>query len=136
VRDELRAQHEGVRNHLEAARRAAQQWALGEAPLSQLRDELERLGGALRSHHLSEERVLGELARSIDERARGYDAILAPEHAGEHRAISDALVRLGWMPDPGESGRELERFCERLLTHMTWEERAFLNAAVVRDDDE
>jgi hypothetical protein len=132
--DELLAQHDGVRGRLDAALRASHRWAQGKQPATQLHDELERLGAALRSHHLSEERALRELAQHIEEGAPGRDAILAPEHATEHHELCDALFLLGSIPDPGESGRELQRFCERLLAHLTWEEKAFLNAAILRDD--
>jgi hypothetical protein len=135
IRDELLGQHAGVRGRLDSALRAAQQRASGKTPSSLLHDELERLREALRSHHRSEEQALRELARHLDEGAPGRDAILAPEHAGEHRELCDALARLGALPDPVESGRELERFCERLLAHLTWEEKAFLNAAVLKDED-
>jgi hypothetical protein len=135
IRDELLAEHEGVRRRLDAARRAAHEGARGRQQSPRLRDELERLGAALRSHHLREEQALRELARRIEEGAPGRDAILAPDHAGEHRQLSHALLRLGSLPDPGESGIELERFSERLLAHLTWEEKAFLNAAILRDDE-
>jgi hypothetical protein len=135
MRDELLAQHEGVRGHLAAALRASHQWGCGKQSSAQLHDELERLVAALRSHHLSEERALRELARHIEEGTPGHDAMPAPEHVSEHRELCDALLRLGSMPDPGESGRELQRFSERLLAHLTWEEKAFLNAAVLRDDE-
>jgi hypothetical protein len=135
MRDELLAQHEGVRGRLDAALRASHQWASGKTPASRLRDELERLDAALRSHHLSEERALRELARRIEEGAPGRDAMLTPEHVGEHQELCDALLRLGYNTDPGDSGRELEKFSAQLLAHMTWEEKAFLNAAVLRDDE-
>jgi hypothetical protein len=134
IRDELLAQHEGVRGHLDAALHASHQWARGKQPSGNLQDELERLGAALRSHHLSEERALRELARRMEELEPGRDAMLAPEHESEHRELCDALFRLGSIPDPAESGRELHRFSERLLAHLTWEEKAFLNAAVLRDE--
>jgi hypothetical protein len=135
IRAELLAQHEGVRARLDAALRALHRCALGKRPSAELRDELERLGAALRSHHLSEERALRELAQHIEEGTPGRDAMLSSEHVGEHRELCDALCRLGSMPDPVESGRELQRFCERLLAHLTSEEKAFLNAAVLRDDE-
>jgi len=47
----------------------------------------------------------------------------------------DALTRVSRARDPGEGGRELGKFCERMLAHMTWEERAFLNATVLQEDD-
>jgi hypothetical protein len=135
IRDELLSQHEGVRGHLAAALRASHQWAQGQQPAAQLHDELERLAAALHNHHLSEERALRELARHIEEGAPGHDAMRAPEHVGEHRELCDALLRLSSMPEPGESGRELQKFSERLLAHLTWEEKAFLNAAFLRDGE-
>ncbi|HTQ43333.1 MAG TPA: hypothetical protein VMI75_11295 [Polyangiaceae bacterium] len=55
------------------------------------------------------------------------------EHISEHREMFDTLTRVSRARDPGEGGRELERFCERMLAHMTWEEKAFLNATVLQD---
>ena len=54
----------------------------------------------------------------------------------EHREMFEALTRVSRAQDASEGGRELEKFCERMLAHMTWEEKAFLNATVLRDDDQ
>jgi hypothetical protein len=134
LRDELLAQHEGLRDQLDAARVAAEQWQRGHAPQSHIRDELADLASALRRHHLREERALKELIRSIDSGDESQ-GMTDEEHAGKHREMLDALARVSEAQDPGEGGRQLERFCARVLDHMTREEKAWLNATVLRDDD-
>jgi hypothetical protein len=134
VRDELLSEHDGVRRHLAAARRAAAGWTRGEAPWSHVREELARLSDALRAHNVSEERALRELIRSIDAWGPAREEIMDDEHIREHREIHDTLVRIGQARHPGDGARELERFSEKLLAHMTWEEKAFLNDTVLRDE--
>jgi hypothetical protein len=135
IRDELLSQHRGLRAHLDSAREVAERWARGEATRSDVRDELAGLADALRRHNLREERALGDLIRTMDPAGPARAAIMDDEHVGEHREMSDTLVRLTRAADPGEGGRELQNFCTRLLDHMTWEEKAFLNAMVLQDDD-
>jgi hypothetical protein len=131
---ELLSQHEDLRARVDASRRAAERWGRGEVSRSQVRDELARLADALRSHNLREERALRELMRSLDAWGPVREYIMDDEHVSEHREMLDTLVRVSQTPDPGEGGRELEKFCTKLLAHMTWEEKAFLNASVLRDD--
>jgi hypothetical protein len=135
IRDELLSQHEGVRGHLDAAQRAATRWTRGEASWSHVRDELARLSDALRAHNLREERALRDLIRCVDACGPAREEMMDDEHVREHREIHDTLVRIGQAQEPGEGARELERFSNKLLAHMTWEEKAFLNETVLRDED-
>jgi hypothetical protein len=57
------------------------------------------------------------------------------EHVSEHREMFDTLIRVSQAQEPGEASSELEAFCKRMLAHMNGEEKAFLNATVLRDDD-
>jgi hypothetical protein len=135
IRDELVSQHEGLRGHLDAARFAVEQWASGRVPRSEVCGELARLADALHAHNLYEERVLRDLVQSIESRGLAYDPILSAEHLREHREACDLLAHVSSL-DPGGGGRELEKFCARLLAHMTWEEKALLNATVRPQSDE
>jgi hypothetical protein len=119
TRNELLGQHAGLRGHLDVARLAAERWKSGELSRADVRTALAQLADALGTHNRRE-----ELAEFMDD-----------EHISEHREMFDALTRVSRARDPGEGGRELEKFCERMLAHMTWEEKAFLNAMVLRDDD-
>ncbi len=135
VRGELLSQHDAVRGRLDAARGAAGRWVRGEAPWSHVRDELARLSDELRAHNRCEERALTELIHLLDLRGPDRVRLSADEHAREHDALQEALLRIDRSTAPGGGLRELERFSERLLAHMSSEERAFLNEAVLRDDD-
>jgi len=117
IRDELLGQHAGLRGHLEAARLAAERWRCGELSRADVQTALAQLADALGTHNRREEH-----AEFMDD-----------EHISEHREMFDTLTRVSRARDPGEGGRELERFCERMLAHMTWEEKAFLNATVLQD---
>jgi len=119
IRDELLGQHAGLRGHLDAARLAAERWKSGELARADVQTALAQLADALGAHNLHEER-----AEFMDD-----------EHISEHRSMFDALTRVSRARDPGAGGRELEKFCERMLAHMTREEQAFLNTMVLRDDD-
>jgi hypothetical protein len=136
IREELLGQHAGLRGHLGAARLAAERWTRGELSRSDVDAELAELADALRAHNRREERVLSELIRSIDAESPEGDGFMDHEHLSEHREMLDSLARVSRAQDPGEGGRELERFCERMLAHMTWEEKAFLNATVIPDSAE
>jgi hypothetical protein len=134
IREELIAQHEGLRARVGTARSAAAKWARGEVSRSHVRDALAELADAVREHNLREERALGELVRSIDAGGSALEGIMNDEHIDEHREMFDTLIHVSQTQDPGEGGRGLEKFCARMLDHMTWEEKAFLNATVLRDD--
>lgn len=135
IRDELIAQHTGLRAHVGTARLAAEKWARGEVSQSHVRDVLAELADALREHNLREERALRELVRSMDDGGAARAGIMDDEHIDEHRDMLDTLIQVSQAQDPGEGGRGLEKFCARMLDHMTWEEKAFLNATVLRDDN-
>jgi hemerythrin len=134
IRDELIAQHRGLRARIDAARLASLRWTSGEASESHVRDALAELADALRAHHLREESTLRELIRSIDAPGTEREEIMDDEHVREHREMFDTLSRVGNTQAPADAGRELESFCSQMLAHMTWEEKAFLNRSVLRDD--
>jgi hypothetical protein len=137
IRDELLGQHAGVRGHLDAARLAAERWTRGELSRSDMNAKLAELADALRAHNRHEERALSELIRSIEARCPEGDGFVEHEqHVSEHLEMLDSLARVSRAQDPGVGGRELERFCEQMLAHMTWEEKAFLNATVMPDSAE
>jgi hypothetical protein len=134
IRHELISQHDGLRGHLDTARVAADRWAHGEVSRSEICVELGRLADALHEHNLYEERVLRDLVQAMAARGRSSGALLGGDHLNEHREAADALARVSALQDPCEGGRELERFCSRLLAHMTWEEKALLNATLGPED--
>jgi hypothetical protein len=134
IRDELLGQHAGLRAHLESVRLAAERWSRGELSRAELQGKLADFADALGIHNRREETASSELIRSIGARSPARDGFMDDEHVSEHREMFDALNRVTRAQDPGEGGRDLENFCERMLAHMTWEERAFLNATVLPDE--
>lgn len=134
IRDQLLAEHRDIRAHVEASRRMAERWTHGDAKWVQVRDELARLADALRSHNLHEERALRHLVGSNDAAGEAREHVMDEAHISEHRDTFDALVRVSQARGPGRAGPHLDAFFSRLLGHMAWEERAFLNAAVLPDD--
>jgi hypothetical protein len=135
IRELLLAEHRDLRAHVEAARRMAERWTRGDAKWLQVRDELARLADALRSHNLHEERALRDLVGAQDGAGAAREHVMDEAHVSEHRDTFDALIRVGNAGDPGREGPHLEAFFSRLLGHMAWEERSFLNATVLADDD-
>ena len=134
IRDELLAQHEGLRRRLDAASGAVAAWASGGAPQATVRSELAGLSDALRMHNLVEERTLRELIRNVDAWGPVRVEIMDESHVEEHRDLFDALHAISLAQDGSEALRELEGFRTRLLGHMEREEAGFLNASVLRDD--
>jgi hypothetical protein len=135
IREALLAEHRDLRAHVEASRRATELWTHGDAKWLQVRDELALLADALRTHNLHEERALRALVGSNDASGRAREHLMDEAHVSEHRDTFDALIRVSQALDPGREGPHLEAFFSRLLGHMAWEERGFLNAVVLRDDD-
>jgi hypothetical protein len=134
IRDELLAEHRDLRAHVEASRQMVERWTHGDAKWLQVRDELARLADALRSHNLHEERALRDLVGSDDASGRAREHLMDEAHVTQHRDTFDVLIRVSQARDPDREGPHLEAFFSRLLGHMASEERAFLNAAVLRDD--
>jgi hypothetical protein len=124
IRDELLSQHADLRERLQAVRRGFEQWARGEASRARVRDQLAQLADALQAHDEREERVLRELI-GLDDR-----------HVREHRELVSTLGGIRQVSDPHEGGGQLQKFCTRVLQHMSQEEKAFLNASVLTDDAE
>jgi hypothetical protein len=135
IRDALLAEHRDVRGRVDASRRVAERWTDGGAGWIEVRDELAQLADALRSHNLHEERALRELVRSADASGTSREHVMDEAHISEHHATLDALIRVGQAGDPGRERPHLEAFFSRLLAHMAWEEKSFLNATVLPDDD-
>lgn len=130
IRDQLIAQHDELRARIDAARLASEKWACGEVPPSHVRKALSELADALRAHNLHEERALQDLIRSMDPWGPALEELMDDGHVREHRNMLDALAQVSDARDPREGGRQLEKFCERVLDHMTWEERALLNVSL------
>lgn len=130
IREELLDQHAGLRGRLDAARLAAERWACGERSREDLHARLAELADALRAHHQREERAVCELIRSVDD----DEGFMDGEHVAEHREMLDGLARVGRADDAREGSHELEKFCENLLAHMSWEEKTFLNSRVLPGD--
>jgi hypothetical protein len=136
LRDALLAEHRDVRGHVDASRRVAERWTDGGASWIDVRDELARLADVLRSHNLHEERALRELVRSVDATTgTSREHVMDEAHISEHHVTLDALIRVCRAGDPGRERPHLEAFFSRLLAHMAWEEKSFLNATVLPDDD-
>jgi len=134
IRDELLAQHRSLRAHVEASRQMAEHWTHGDAKWDQVREQLARLADALRKHNLYEEGALRDLVGSNDAYGKAREHLMDEAHISEHRDTFDALIHASQARDPVREGPYLEAFFSRLLGHMAWEERAFLNAAVLPDD--
>jgi hypothetical protein len=135
LRDELLAQHESLRGHIEATCLAARRWADSEVPQSHVRDELARLTDALLNHNRLEERTLPALIGSVEAWGRERMAIMSEAHVREHHEVFEAIFALTYEQDARECVAALVRLRARLLEHMAREEESFLNASVLRDKE-
>ena len=129
ARDELLAQHAGIRLLLAEATTQAAQVLTGLPVKAGFHKTVRRLLVALSEHNAAEERLLEPLLRDADAWGQLRVNRMLEEHAAEHAVILDALA-----VDSSELERHMAEIAEDLDAHMLAEERTFLSSAVLRDD--
>jgi len=129
IRIQLLSQHAELRALIRQARAA-----LGLAPKceSEGGDSLEggvgRLASALQAHNACEEQLLKGLLATVDAWGPARAEIMNERHAAEHKELHDELLGASFDPE------RVARLLDRLLEHMAYEEQAFLNEDVLRED--
>jgi hypothetical protein len=111
-------------------------WADREVPQSHVRDELAKLTDALLNHNRLEEKTLPALMGTAEAWGPERVEIMSEAHVREHHDLFEAIFALTHEHDARECVAALDRLRARLLEHMAREEESFLNASVLRDEEE
>jgi hypothetical protein len=129
IRTQLMAEHAGLRSLIEETRSAIARRLTHEPVDSRgLAACIGRLASALQAHNEHEERLLKGFLATVDAWGPARAEIMNERHAAEHKELHAELA---------DSSLEPERAAAllgRLLEHMEYEEQAFLNEDVLRED--
>ena len=88
----------------------------------------ERLASALEAHNSREESLLDGILATVDACGPARAEIMTERHAAEHRELTQELV------DAASNPSRMRQLLDRILMHMDYEEQAFLNEDVLRED--
>jgi hypothetical protein len=133
IRDELLQQHKAIRSQIEEIKPMAQRARDGAPVREELALAMARLAKVVEHHNAREEELLGDLLRSVDAWGWVRTEMMTSAHANEHNEIHATLVGVLVTVDEF-AGSAVHRILERLLEHMAREEKMFLNADSLRDD--
>jgi hypothetical protein len=134
MREELLAQHQGLRELAGAARETAEALVAGDASVEIMRQRLAALGQALIAHNRREEELLGSIIRTIDAWGDVRAALLDEHHAAAHGELRRNLDDAFTTDDASLAARLTREAVEQLFEHMRIEERDVLSADAFRDD--
>jgi len=126
ARQKLLAQHDQIREHLNACRTWARRLRGGEPVQPELDATLARLRDDFIAHNATETEVVRPLLRG----SPGWGTVLIDrmleEHVAEHAAFWDALAG-----SASEVVARMDELIEELDAHMAAEERTFLSPLVL-----
>ncbi len=130
IRIQLLGQHADLRALIEQTRVTATRPRQGWPPDAgdDLAARVVRLARALKAHNACEEELLKGLLATVDAWGPARAEIMHERHHAEHEDLHSELLDASF--DPGRVGHLLDR----LLEHMAYEEQAFLNEDVLRED--
>jgi hypothetical protein len=126
IRAELLAQHNAIREQVDAVRRALQ-----GGGRDALRSALAKLGDLVRGHNRREEELLRGILPTVDAWGPARTEIMLEEHVKEHGALYDAVMKASASDD---ASGFVPGLLTGLLDHMAHEEKIFLSEEVLSDD--
>ena len=135
IRSELLEQHAKLRVMVEAARRSVGHADESEAGRDELRACMDHLSLGLRAHNGREEELLRGILLTVDAWGPVRAEIMGERHLAEHAELSAILVDAKATSDTAIADGGLVLALDRLLEHMSREEKAFLGEDVLRDDN-
>ena len=129
IRIQLLAEHAELRALIEQTRSAIDRRLTHEPAESHgLAARIDCLASALHAHNEHEERLLNGFLATVDAWGPARAEIMNERHAAEHKELHAELL---------DASLDLERVAailDGLLEHMQYEEQAFLNEDVLRED--
>jgi hypothetical protein len=134
IRAELLEQHRNIRSEIAVVRSVAELAREGAPVREELAAAVALLASAVQHHNAREEELLGLLLRKVDAWGWARTEIMTGEHASEHAEIHAALLGVPTTIDEF-AGSAVAVVLDRLVEHMSREEKAFLNEETLRDDE-
>jgi hypothetical protein len=135
IRRDLLAQHAELRSLLDQVSAAAARAKTTHRSVDDARACLAQLLEALGLHNLREEELLRGLLPGVDAWGGARAEIMGEEHVAEHRDLHAALTKLATLGDAARWERTFDGLRIRLLSHLAREERDFLGADALHDEE-
>lgn len=135
IRADLLREHGVLSETLLEAASAAERWQAGQDARNELHGCLGRLLEQLRAHNLHEEEVLREVIPTVDAWGKARAERMLSEHHIEHSALLKTLIDASTTADVGIATSAVLRLVDQLREHMALEEKAFLGAELLNDDE-
>jgi hemerythrin len=135
IRNELLKQHEGLRARIRLLRGVTERCLAGEDALAELRRLLTGLTDAVRAHNAYEEHLMSQVFPWLDGWGPIRHEVMNEEHILEHESLVNALVEMNGEFDAKDAGRRALALFEKMQRHIDREEKVFLGADVLADDD-
>jgi hypothetical protein len=134
MRAELVKQHAEIRAGVKAVRAMMRRMPSEAVKVEKLRTALAELAGRVEAHNRQEHDLLHEFLSTVDAWGAVRNEIMDETHDKEHAEIQDALGKAAGALD-GEILSRVAGAFDLLEEHMRLEEKTFLGADVLRDDD-
>lgn len=134
LRAELMAQHRELKRLIASARRLSTQIANGGASVARaekLRRIIEQLSRALDVHAHTEDKSLQPILATIDAWGPQRVARMNRDHRAEHRAVAAVWETLSAATSPKKLATAAREMADELMTHISDEEKYFLNCNVL-----
>jgi hemerythrin-like domain-containing protein len=135
IRADLLREHGVLSATLREAASAAKRWQAGQDARNELHGCLGRLLEQLRAHNLHEEEALREIIPTVDAWGKARAERMLSEHHIEHAALQQTLIDASTTADVEVAVRAVLQLVEQLTEHMALEEKAFLGADLLNDDE-
>ncbi len=135
IRNELLKQHEGLRARIRLLRATTERCLAGEDALVELRRSLTGLTDAVRAHNAYEEQLMSQVFPWLDGWGPIRREVMNEEHILEHESLVNALVEMNGAFDAKDAGRRALALFDQMQRHMDREEKVFLGADVLADDE-
>ena len=135
IRADLLREHGGISATLREAASAAKRWQSGQDARDELHVCLGRLLEQLRAHNTHEEEALRDILPTVDAWGKARAERMLSEHVVEHAALQKAILDASTAADFEVAVRAVLQLVEQLTEHMTLEEKAFLSADLLNDDE-
>ena len=126
IRRELLDQHTAIKRKMGEAR---------HAPTARdLHRLLVEIGDLLRKHNAREEELMTEVFPTLDAWGMIRAEVMVGEHIDAHRELFETLLAANATNDAVVAKRKAIELFDRILEHMTREEKVFLCEEVLSDD--
>ncbi|HSO40397.1 MAG TPA: hemerythrin domain-containing protein [Labilithrix sp.] len=135
IRADLVREHRGLSETLREAASAAERWQSGADARNELHVCMGRLLEQLRAHNTHEEAALRRILPTIDPWGKARAERMLSEHIVEHAALQKTLIDASAAADVEVAARAVLQLVEQLTEHMAVEEKAFLGADLLNDDE-